>query len=389
MTPGRATRPWRWPWAAAWLSLTASCHCGSPALAPSHPRETAHAAEGPALPPPDGCDPTVPALPAEVQQAVCYAHNYERRGTLGYGTETSARSHGELSALGAEWLSLTPFAFMSSLDAEEVRLPVSYPGAETDEVMRRELSLAAESGFRVVLKPHIWVRGGGYRGDIAMSSAAAWGRWWQSYRRFVLHYAAMAEEYAAEIFVVGVELDQTTGPFEGEWRRLVDEVRRSYSGELVYAANWDRADQVPLWDALDYIGVQFYPPVARPNAPVDGSLLATSLDRLEALSEHSGRRVLLTEVGYRSGVDALMRPHAWPRPEHQPDPEAQARGYRLLFSELARRQFVAGVHVWKWFVNPATHEEGEVGFSPRGKPAEAVLRAAFGGCQPEAPMETR
>ena len=46
-------------------------------------------------------------------------------------------------------------------------------------------------------------------------------------------------------------------------RHLVAEVRAIYGGKLVYAANWDEIDRVRFWDALDYVGVQLYAPLAR------------------------------------------------------------------------------------------------------------------------------
>jgi hypothetical protein len=91
--------------------------------------------------------------------------------------------------------------------------------------------------------------------------------------------------------------------------------------------------------------------------------------------------VLFTEVGYKSIHGTEVHPHTWPEELSAPtvDAAAQARAYRLFLDGIRDRPFVAGVYFWKWFTDPDTDEEGPGGFSPRGKPAEAVLRAAYGG----------
>jgi hypothetical protein len=47
-----------------------------------------------------------------------------------------------------------------------------------------------------------------------------------------------------------------------------------------------------------------------------------------------------------------------------------------MVNTFGQSEHVEQIYWWKWFTNPATNEEGPVGFSPRGKPAEAVLRDA-------------
>jgi hypothetical protein len=46
---------------------------------------------------------------------------------------------------------------------------------------------------------------------------------------------------------------------EDEWRALISNIRKVYSGKLIYAANFhEEYEHVKFWDALDYIGVQAY-----------------------------------------------------------------------------------------------------------------------------------
>ncbi|MEM8610065.1 MAG: hypothetical protein AAGF92_23435, partial [Myxococcota bacterium] len=153
---------------------------------------------------------------------------------------------------------------------------------------------------------------------------------------------------------------------------------------LTYSANWDDAVQVPWWDALDFVGVQFYPPLAKTNDATRASIdrvLALRLDELGSLSARVDRPVLFTEVGFRSADDALVQPHAWPERASRVtiDPKTQALGYACFIDSVRDRPWVAGIYWWKWFTDPSTTEEGPGGFSPRGKMAESYLRAAYGG----------
>jgi hypothetical protein len=269
---------------------------------------------------------------------------------------------------------------MTSLESHEVR-SVRTAGAagETHERMRRVIQDAHARSLTVMLKPHLWIRGGAWRAELA--PAAGWEAFFETYEPFLLDYARMAQETGVEVLVVGTELRSSLTQTDS-WRRLISRVRAVYEGELVYAANWDASDDVPFWDALDYVGVQFYPSLADDEHTDEASMqarLSAALDPLDALSERVQRPVLITEVGYKSVAGCAVRPYEWTehRPDAQVDPIAQATAYRVFFAGVAARPNIRGVYLWKWFTDPDTGEEGPGGFSPRGKPAAAVLQEVF------------
>ena len=312
------------------------------------------------------------------------AHNYQAGGRKGYGTKTSKATLRELKELGVGWVSLIPFGFMQRLDEPKVHPIGDYRAGETDERMRREIRQAKEIGLQVLLKPHLWIVDGKWRGEIGFDDASAWDQWFDSYEKWMLHYADLAEAEGVDLLVIGVEFRSMESKLEGRWRRLIRKVRRRFHGKITYSANWDDAESVPWWDAVDYIGIQFYPPLAtdaRTGASAIRSQVANRLDQIEALSVARGKPVLFTEVGYRASEDALVSPHAWPESQRgvRVDGRAQAVGYREFVEAIRSRPWVTGVYWWKWFTDPNTTEEGPAGFSPRGKPAEAILRASYGG----------
>jgi hypothetical protein len=281
-----------------------------------------------------------------------------------------------LKRLGVDWISLTPFGFMESPSAAEVRL-VSERGGESDERMRLEVAHAHTIGLLVALKPHIWIRRGEWQGDLRWANDEAWRTWFKSYRAFILHYAELAERDHYDLLVIGTELKSATACDPACWRALIAEIRAAYHGPITYAANWDEAEKVPFWDALDFIGVDAYAPIAqKPGAREPELCLAwgTLARDLEKLSKRVGKRVILTELGYRATRDAAMAPATWPESDEHPqfDGAHQASCYRAAFSTLWGKPWLAGIYMWKWFTD-SKDEQGPTDFSPADKPAESVL----------------
>lgn len=316
--------------------------------------------------------PPVNPLPPDRIRGVCFVA----------GRSLPEDPFGPIARLGAGWISQTPFAWQMKTDAPEIRLVTSgrvYWG-ETDEGIRETARRARAAGLRTLLNPHIWIRDhDAWRGRIAMSSEEDWARWFAGYREVVLHYARLAAAEKIEAFAVGTELGGTVHR-ESAWRALIAETRGVYPGILLYAANWDEAERVPFWDALDAIGIQAYYPLAEAIGSDDASVRAAwrrKASDLEALAGRWGRRILFTEAGYRSQADTLVEPWLW-KGAGPADPPAQSRGWTLLFESVWDRPWFAGLFVWKWF--PDHGKAGgpdDPGFTPQRKPAEEVIRSWF------------
>lgn len=335
----------------------------------------------------------VAPLPDKVQRGISFVHSWEGGGARGYGSPTSRRSLQELRTLGATWISVMPFGFVAALDADDVQFlddDEASPGrqfraaGETRERVRRQIADAHELGLKVFLKPHLWVRRGAWCGEISPSTPERAMRFFERYGRFVLHHARLAQDAGADLFSVGVEMCSMSSGDPARWRELIRQVRQIYHGPLVYAANWDEASRVPFWDALDYIGVQFYAPLADTVDATDAVMsarLATQLEPLGELARRTHKQVLFTEVGYKAIRGTAVQPHLWPEQLRKSDVEislpAQAQAYRVFFQGVRLRPWLGGVYIWKWFSDPESTEEDAGGFSPRAKPAESVLRAAF------------
>lgn len=332
---------------------------------------------------------TVAPLPADVHRGICLAHNWQDQGTKGYGSEANANTIAHLDELGANWVSLTPFGWMKTLNSPEIRgehLETSKmpAGAETRARLTSAIAQARTRGLRVMLKPHVWIGGGEWRGSIAPGDAQGWKAWWASYRDFILHYAGIAAEFEVESFVVGVELVSAVREHPEEMLATIAAVRAIYPGKITYSANWD--EQVPdeLWLAMDAIGTQLYPPLSDAPSPEVNTLrqaLRPHLAGWHGLGERLDRPVWLTEVGYKSAPTAVSEPFGWPenlpKEARTKDEQLQATAYAALLQELPEHPRIKALYIWKYFSHAHTDEEGAWGFSPRGKLAEDILRQGF------------
>jgi len=300
-------------------------------------------------------------------------------GPVGYGSERCGIAVEEIAALGATWISITPFGRMDDLESIEIEPDFEIPVARNEELIRTTAAMARAAGLGVAIVPHVYVMSGEWRGEIDPGPPEAWDAWFASYTAFALRFARLAEEVDADLYSIGVEFKSSSNRFEEDWRALIAAVRRVYGGELTYSANWDEVEEVPFWDALDAIGVNAFWPLAQ--KPGDGyeAMRATArrvADGLEGLSLYCDRPVLFTEMGVKSATDSALAPWEWPErcADLRYDEGYQADAYDAVIGELAQRPWFAGLFIWKYFSDPYDEtQEIRAGFSPRGKLAEQAL----------------
>ena len=289
------------------------------------------------------------------------------------------RVEAQLDALrdaGVEWIALTPHWFQATRSATSIAPHLTR--SPSDASLRRVIEQAHARGFRVLLKPHVELLGSGWRGEISFTSEDAWSTWFESYVRFVLHYARLAAETDIELLCVGVELDGTRHR-DGEWRSTIRRVREVFPGPLTFAANWGRERDIRWWDALDYAGVDAYFPLAQSADPPADELTASwsrHLSGLRAWARAIDRPVIFTEIGYRSVAGAAAQPWAW-QDEGTPDADEQALLYRAALEAVWSEPWIAGLFWWEWRTAPPDRPQDDTSFTPQGKPALDVLREFY------------
>lgn len=303
----------------------------------------------------------------------------------GYGTVYSEALLDELVRLGVNWISITPFGRIWSLESTEVYMDFEAPYEDNRIAVARMVEQAHARGIRVLLIPHLWVWSEvGWRGEIEPGSPEGWRAYQESYRSFVLAWAEDAAAAEVDAFSIGVECKSWSGRFGGFWAGFIDDVRASYPGLLTYSANWDEAEDVLFWDRLDLIGINaFYPLAHHDAATFDEYLVGASeaRDSVARVSDALAMPVLFVEVGYTTREDAAVEPWLWPdgMQDVAYSEAEQARALEASFSAFVPEDWFAGFFVWRYYANlDDVSQEAMWGFSPHGKQAEPMLEAVFG-----------
>ena len=234
--------------------------------------------------------------------------------------------------------------------------------------------------MQVVIKPHVDIRDGTFRGDIAPASRSLW---WHDYRIMLHHYAELAQQEGAAMLEVGTELTSMSSD-EQQWRALIADVRARFAGELTFAANWiDGARGVKFWDALDVIGIDAYMPLVTDDPDPSVARLARAwkdrgyVAQLEELSRRHRRPVLFTELGYRSRLRTAAAPWDWSTAGGNIAQGPQARAYEAAFEVFAGRPWFDGIYWWDWSAQGWNAEVGDGSHRFAGKKAEAVVHAWY------------
>jgi len=303
-------------------------------------------------------------------------------------TETQMQN---LQQLHIEWISQTPFGWQTAYNLPEIRIntqPSRNYWGESDAGLMHTTELAKKYGIKTLLKPHLWLRdrSGKWLGDIEMKDEAQWDLWFKNYRKFILHYAQLAETQKIEALCIGTELHKPAVTHEKAWRALIRDIRQVYTGQLTYAANWYlEYEQIKFWDALDFIGVQAYFPLTKSKNPTLKELKENWNNHLRAIGKIARRYqkpVVFTEAGYKSTVDAAIEPWAWPQrggiPAGTESYETQVTCYEALFQSVWHQPWFAGMFIWKWYPQLRGNGRENGDFTPQNKPAEKVLAEWYG-----------
>ena len=310
-----------------------------------------------------------PEPPDTYFKGVSFSH--EGRGSGGYGSRAAHRELGLIRDLGANAVALVPYAFTTAPNDTTIR----FQTLETDARLMRSAARARNLGLAVMLKPHLWA-GRRFHGDISFQDEARFDAWFEDYRNWMLHYARFAELQDIEVLSLGNELAGLTVR-EDSWRGLIAQVRRIYRGPLTYAAHWEEElERLSFWDELDYIGVNFYFPIAASGEHPEGDSaeVLEAKRRISQVQSRFQKPVLFTEVGFPALATAATRP--WEENSSSLDADLQARCYAVWLEQFALAPSVRGMFWWKW----PSHGRGspfDPSHRPLAKPALRVLGEWF------------
>jgi hypothetical protein len=298
-----------------------------------------------------------------------------------YGYASGTESRRALAATGARWAGLLVTWYMDTKTSSTIA--PNPDSSNDDDVVRQAIDELHAQGVKVMLKPHVDVRDGTWRAQIVPADPL---RWWEDYAAFLDHYAAIAAEKNVALLCIGTELASMSGGANaGRWATLIARIRSRYTGQLTYAANGvepaDEFTSVSFWSQLDLIGADVYTPLTNKTNPTRAELAAgwrrnkdghDMLAAFQNVQRAYGKPFIFTEIGYRSADGANRAPWDWGA-SLAADPAEQADCYAAMYDVWSQQaSWMKGPFWWAWDVAPPP--AGDTGYSPRGKPAEDVLR---------------
>lgn len=295
---------------------------------------------------------------------------FGRRGSLS-GPEARESMQQMAKRTHANYVILGPSGVQDTPQSEQIDF--AGPNTQSDEELRDIIAYAKELGLKVILKPTVNCKNGVWRAHInffdnEVPGEPGWGNWFASHRSFQLHYAELAEETGCEMYIVGCEMVMAQRR-EREWRDLIAEVRKVYSGPISYNTDKYQEENVTWWDCVDVISSSGYYPF--------GSW-KKQLDRIERVVRQYGKPFFFAETGCMSTRGAGTCPNDWKI--HGPiDPVEQECWYRELFAQTEKRPWVRGYGLWEWpaCLPQSTSAAVNGGYSFYEKPAERVIRNYF------------
>lgn len=284
--------------------------------------------------------------------------------------------------INANHAAIMPFGFIREVNSSEVIFNTDKQWfGETKGGAKQYIELLHKNKIRVMVKPQIWIQDGKFTGTLKMHTDADWEVLENSYEKFIVTYAKLAQDTEVELFCIGTELEQFVTLRPEYWKELITKIRKVYKGKLTYAANWDEYPKIAFWEELDFIGIDAYFPLSEEKTPTVKELKdgwQPWKSKIKTLSRTTNRSVIFTEFGYRSMDYTAKKPWLVDRNEDAVNLIAQANAKEAIFSEFWQESWFAGGYVWKWFLNHKNvggHQDNR--FTPQNKPAQEVIKSFY------------
>lgn len=281
--------------------------------------------------------------------------------------------------INANWVALMPYSYVSS---NSLLIKSSWPNqwwGESYEGIKNSIIWAKQKNLKILIKPHIWFTDGTFNGDFKCDTENQWLSFEESYKDYLMKYAKLSDSLNVDAFCIGVELKNFVKERPQYWIELIKEVKKVYSGDITYAANWDNYKNIPFWSELDFIGIDAYFPLSSNKHPSllelqkNYNLLSLSLSEF---SLSTNKPIAFTEYGFRSSEYCCNKP--W---EHHTslntNYECQEVAYQAFFNTINKEPWFLGGFFWKWFASNHVNEESSSDYSPQNKPVYDLIKKEF------------
>ena len=270
---------------------------------------------------------------------------------------------------GTDFVMLTPVGLQENAHSETI----SWEETLSDKELIKMIDYFHSKGVRVALKPTVNCKDGTWRAHIAFFDKDVvcepkWSNWFKSYSEFQCYYAKIAQKTKCEMFVAGCEMVMSEHRTE-EWRQVLSDIKKVYSGPVSYNTDKYQEDNVEFWDAVDVISSSGY-------YPIDD--WESQLDRIEAVVKKYNKPFFFAETGCMSSKGSSNVPNDWEL-RGTIDLEEQEAWYEVMFDAISKRDWVEGTCLWSWTYDLYNEEDAKNSFDYDlfGKPSEKVVKKYY------------
>jgi Glycoside Hydrolase Family 113 len=258
---------------------------------------------------------------------------------------------------------------------EDIRSNTIYLNLRAAEVTQlfRIIDYAHSRGLSVFLFPTLHIQHLGYKEWRGVLAPKDLELWWQNYFKLMRFYTHIARQKDVEMLSIGSELCAMESDTK-RWEQIVGYARNHYRGMLTYSANWDHYHNIAFMRDMDYLGINAYFGLTQKTDPTLDEIVKAwepARKRIEEAYKEYSKPVILTELGYPSVDGANKDPWNY-FATTKIDLEEQALCYRAFVKTWSPPPgFLHGVYFYNWWGVGGPNDRD---YTPRGKPAEKVLR---------------
>jgi Ca2+-binding RTX toxin-like protein len=340
---------------------------------------------------------------------------------------------------GASQVVIVPTVYMDSLTSTKVYRDnndpggisvgtETYPGTddlinfegsrtESDASIRVAIERAKALGLEIIFKLHVNIQNEDWNALIGPPKKNADGTpltepqkkawadaWFASYKEAVVHYAKLAQEHGATAFAIGNECESMTGSqYREYWVDIIEAVREVYDGQLTYAATWTEALNVSFWDKLDYMGANPYISFTQDNknpslqqlidgwtkpseiwgvkTPIEDRFgeNISAIDALKRIAEQYGKKLIFTEVGFRSLDGSNATPWMWGNGDiDELEQLNMHKAFYKIITDRVDEGWLGGYWHWNYDAGMDVSDPApDDGFNTHGKRADALIEQYF------------
>jgi hypothetical protein len=249
------------------------------------------------------------------------------------------------------------------------------PYTDSDADLLAGAQEAHRAGLNVTMTPKVVIGVGGWQGTYNPPDPATF---FADYQSMVEHYAVLAQQASASMYLVGSEMIASDG-YVAYWRQIIAAAHQRFSGSIGYEVDWREISQFSWGDAVDVLLLSAYFPLSNEAQPTLAQLewgwhayqypgqseIHNAFSDVAGLARRWNKPIVFGEVGYTATTYPANQP--WWNNPNPADPQLQYLAYRALLDTFVGQPWWGGVMWWAW------NDGGPR--SPENKPAESLIGA--------------